>query len=533
MTVHEETATTTMRLRKPGSDTNKKGKGESPKHPSFTNEFRTVRLGPVANAVVSVILVVAHVWFLYYLHVEYAALKEKATRARVRDYVILWVPVFLGSILAERLYAWYKKSDVYYLSDSIGNLGTGTLMLLSKRMLGLLVPVFPYMYIWQHFALTQYFAEGGAVAWWVMFLGVEFGYYWAHRTGHTINMFWAMHGIHHSSEEYNLSVALRQSSVHGWFGWVYYLPLALLFPPSLFLIHSQYNLLYQFWIHTPVVNTLGPLEYVLNTPSQHRVHHGKNPYCIDKNYGGTLCVFDRMFNTFQSEIEEVPIVYGTVHPINTFNAVEANVLPWRAIWANMREQKGIMNKLRVLYLGPGWIPGSNPPEEYPIPPTSTDSIVKYRPRLPFGIQVYVTVHFAALVVGLTVGLDFIADQTMWLWLLSGVLLWTYLTIGAICDRKQYGPLLEISRLIAIMLVSAVAFTSYDPSFSVVTDARMWAVYGAIALSVACVVVHRKQITQPIRKNELGDTDYIKAEKDQDIQYQLAGLVPIEPLPATK
>ena len=130
-----------------------------------------------------------------------------------------------------------------------------------------------------------------------------------------------MHGVHHSSEAYNLTTALRQSSLHFSVGWLYYIPFALFFPPPLYFMHDQFNLLYQYWIHTQVVGKLGPLEYILNTPSQHRVHHGqycaimyqhilirctgRNAYCIDKNYGGTLCIFDRLFGTYQEEIEEV------------------------------------------------------------------------------------------------------------------------------------------------------------------------------------------------------------------------------------
>ncbi len=140
-----------------------------------------------------------------------------------------------------------------------------------------------------------------------------------------VNLFWSTHQTHHSSEYYNLSTALRQGVLQAYFSWIFYLPLALLIPPQICLIHSQMNLLYQFWIHTNVISNLGPFEYILNTPSHHRVHHGRNPYCIDKNYGGVLIIWDRLFGTFAAERENEEVAYGLVHPINTFDPLEIQV----------------------------------------------------------------------------------------------------------------------------------------------------------------------------------------------------------------
>jgi alkylglycerol monooxygenase len=134
-----------------------------------------------------------------------------------------------------------------------------------------------------------------------------------------INFFWAKHQVHHSSEHYNLTTALRQSVFQGWLAWPFYLPMAFFVPPSIFLIHQQFNLLYQFWIHTELVDSIGPLEYVLNTPKHHRIHHGSNRYCLDKNYAGVLIIWDRMFGTFAEEREGEKIVYGLVEDIKSFN----------------------------------------------------------------------------------------------------------------------------------------------------------------------------------------------------------------------
>ncbi|KAJ8307261.1 hypothetical protein KUTeg_015345, partial [Tegillarca granosa] len=152
--------------------------------------------------------------------------------------------------------------------------------------------------------------------WLLGFVGVDFCYYWVHRCGHEVNIMWAGHQVHHSSEDYNLTTALRQSAFHKYTMWMFYLPLALVMPPS-------------------VIRTLGPLEWIFNTPSHHRVHHGRNRYCIDKNYGGTLIIFDRIFGTFEAEKDEV--VYGLVHNINS----------WDPLYSQMS----------VIWRGPGWLPG--------------------------------------------------------------------------------------------------------------------------------------------------------------------------------
>jgi len=307
--------------------------------------YRQVSLGRGALEAVVVVLVLAgHAWFLWYLQAQYEALPDKTNPARVMDYVDLWVPIFLVSMLVEAFWAKYKNVNLYRVNDSVCSLSIGILSLLTKKVAAKAVVVFPYVYVWENYAVTRVFATNGALAWWLMFFGKEFAYYWVHRHGHTISALWAMHSVHHSSEEYSLATALRQSAFQFTVSWIYDLPLALFFPPALFIIHSQYNLLYQFWIHTPVVGKLGPLEYILNTPSQHRVHHGKNLYCIDKNYGGTLCIFDRLFGTFQEELDAIPIVYGVVHPINTFNALEANLVNWRYILPNFYGQKGLLQQ---------------------------------------------------------------------------------------------------------------------------------------------------------------------------------------------
>jgi alkylglycerol monooxygenase len=177
-------------------------------------------------------------------------------------------------------------------------------------------------------------------------LAYDFCYYWAHRMGHEVGVLWAAHVVHHSSEFYNLSTALRQSS-SGWiFGWLFYLPMALAgVPPLVLAVVGLIDLLYQYWVHTEMVGRLGWLDRVLVTPSNHRVHHGQNDYCIDKNYGGILILWDRLFGTFADERDDEKIIYGVRTPLRSLNPLWANLHYYVDLWRATRQVKGLRNKL--------------------------------------------------------------------------------------------------------------------------------------------------------------------------------------------
>ncbi|MGW4327390.1 sterol desaturase family protein [Nocardia sp. NPDC004573] len=193
------------------------------------------------------------------------------------------------------------------------------------------------------------------LTWIALFFADEIAYYWYHRTHHTVRVFWASHVVHHSSEFYNLSTALRQpwtpfSSLPYW------LPLAVAgFPPWMILLQQSVSLLYQFFIHTERVGTLWrPVEFVFNTPSHHRVHHGSNDRYLDKNYGGILIVWDRLFGTFEPETERVR--YGLTKNIATFNPARVATHEWISIWRDLRGASSWRAKGGYLFRGPGWSP---------------------------------------------------------------------------------------------------------------------------------------------------------------------------------
>ena len=192
-------------------------------------------------------------------------------------------------------------------------------------------------------------------AWWtwlILLFVDDFAYYWFHRISHEVRFFWNFHVVHHSSNQYNLSVAVRQSWFSGIAHWVFYLPVAFLgFPLWAFVTMHGLNLIYQFWIHTKIVRKLPAFfEYVLNTPSHHRVHHGVNEQYLDKNYAGIFIIWDRMFGTFVEESE--PVRYGIITPLTSYNPLWINSHGWAEMWAAMRTKRTLIGKLRCVFGAP-------------------------------------------------------------------------------------------------------------------------------------------------------------------------------------
>ena len=286
-------------------------------------------------------------------------------------YVTYAVPVFFLLIGVELVAALWQHRHAYRLHDSLNDLSCGiTEQMVGLFLKGLLFAGYLGTYAYATGAginlvdVESYSPGGKWLAAIVLFLGVDFAYYWFHRIAHEFNAPWAGHVVHHSSEDYNLAVALRQGTFQGLFSWVFYLPLALAgFPPAWFAAMSSFDTLYQFWIHTRLIGKLGPLEWVFNTPSHHRVHHARNPKYLDKNYAGTLIIWDRMFGTFQAEEEEP--VYGLVKPSNSWNPLWANLHVWNELFRDAWLAPRWSDKLRIWFMPPGWRPEGLPPNPRP------------------------------------------------------------------------------------------------------------------------------------------------------------------------
>ena len=276
--------------------------------------------------------------------------------------IVLSIPVFFILIGIEVAWDRFRKGGVYRLADALTNISCG----ITEQVSGVffkVVSVALYYGVYEHFRLTTLPINGWSLL--GLFLLVDFCYYWAHRWSHEVNLFWAGHVVHHQSEYYNLSVALRQGAFQKVFTAAVYAPLALLgFHPYWFLLLMAYNTLYQFWIHTQYIDKMGWLEYIINTPSHHRVHHGRNPEYIDKNHAGSLIIWDKLFGTF--EPERAPVVYGITAPVNSWNPVYAQVAHLNTITQDLKAAQGWREVVRVLFGRPGWHPrgslnATNPP----------------------------------------------------------------------------------------------------------------------------------------------------------------------------
>jgi len=238
--------------------------------------------------------------------------------------IVYAIPVFMLSILLEAWVARRRAVATYDIPDALTSLNFGILSQVS----GVFVRVITFgIYVWVFENLRL--ATLPADAWWV-WLGAlityDFLYYWVHRCGHEVNLMWAAHQVHHSSEYFNLSTALRQTSTGAFASWPFYLPMAIAgVPPMVFGAVALIDLLYQYWVHTELVRRLGILERFMVTPSNHRVHHGQNDYCIDKNYGGIFSIWDQLFGTYADERPDEKVIYGVRKPLRSWDPVWANI----------------------------------------------------------------------------------------------------------------------------------------------------------------------------------------------------------------
>jgi sterol desaturase/sphingolipid hydroxylase (fatty acid hydroxylase superfamily) len=265
--------------------------------------------------------------------------------------IVLAIPAFVLLMTAEAVADAIMRRDLYEIKDSAASITMG----LGSVFVGLVTKalqlgIFTFIYHFHIFNLGY--------QWWVwllLFFGDEFSYYWFHRASHEVRLFWASHVVHHSSQRYNLSTALRQSWTGTVTGWVFWMWLPLLgFRPVMVLTMQAISLLYQFWIHTELVRSMGPLELVLNTPSHHRVHHGSNSRYIDRNHAGTLIIWDRLFGTFEPEDSIDKPRFGLTKNIRTYNPVRIAFHEWAGICRDVRTAPGWRNKLRYVFGHPGW-----------------------------------------------------------------------------------------------------------------------------------------------------------------------------------
>ena len=267
------------------------------------------------------------------------------------DLITMAIPAFLVLLVAEAVAGAVMRRDLYGFKDMAASLtmGIGSVLvdLLAKA---IQFSLLTYLHRFAIFSIGfQWWA------WVLLFFGDEISYYWFHRISHECRFFWASHVVHHSSERYNFSTALRQTWTGSFTSFVFWLWLPVLgFAPVMIMTMKAVSLLYQFWIHTELVRSMGPLEKVMNTPSHHRVHHGSNPRYIDRNHGGTLIIWDKLFGTFEPENPADPPRFGLTHNINTYNPVRIAFHEWIQMFVDAWNAPGWNNKLLYIFGNPGW-----------------------------------------------------------------------------------------------------------------------------------------------------------------------------------
>ena len=265
------------------------------------------------------------------------------------------IPAFVVLVLIEIAYGSFVKDQKYRFFDTLSSLSSGVTNVL-KDSLGLALVLISYPFLVSQLALTQ--TPSGWPTWVIAFIAIDFAGYWNHRLSHHVNLFWNSHVIHHSSEEFNLACALRQS-ISNLIGYtaILLLPAALLgVPYQVIAVLAPLHLFGQFWYHTQHIGKLGWLEYILVTPSQHRVHHAINNEYIDKNLGQIFSVWDRLFGTFQEELEEVPPRYGVLKPALTYNPLWINFQHLYNLAFDAWYAKSWMDKMRIWFMPTGWRP---------------------------------------------------------------------------------------------------------------------------------------------------------------------------------
>ncbi|XP_060564635.1 alkylglycerol monooxygenase-like [Ruditapes philippinarum] len=369
----------------------------------------------------------------------------------VPNYVDEAVPYFIALIIMEWAVLYIKGETLPRLNDSFSSLSNGVLSLLH----GLLfrsTELAAFMWTYKHFNMVT-LPWNNPITWILCLLGVDFVYYWVHRCGHEVNIMWAGHQTHHNSEDYNYSTALRQSFLHRYANWMFYMPLALFLPPSIFLVHNQFNLIYQFWVHTETVGKLGPLEWILSTPSHHRVHHGRNPYCIDKNYGGVFIIWDRLFGTFEAEKEEEKVVYGLVHNIDSWEPVHAQLHHLIYVIKSAWNIQGISNKLSVLLKGPGWSPGKPRLGCLEDIPQVKQNPVKYNSDVSTWRTIYIWLHFLIFLLLWQPNLSMNKQSLSTTYMTVNIIyiVFSLFVFGSMYDKRSYANELEMVRSVLFVV----------------------------------------------------------------------------------
>lgn len=360
--------------------------------------------------------------------------------------LLIALPSFMVLILIEILYGYRKKNLNYNLMDTISSLSAGATNII-KSLLGIGFAIISYPYIVAAIALVQLEESMGLYL--IAFVCIDLASYWNHRLNHSINIFWNRHVVHHSSEEFNLACALRQSisnNIIG-FGALFLIPAALFGVPSkIIILLAPLHLFAQFWYHTQHIGKLGWLEYVFVTPSQHRVHHAINEEYVDKNLSAIFCVWDRIFGTFQEELDAVPCIYGSLKPVQTWNPIVINFQHNWGLAKDAWRAKNWVDKFKLWFMPTGWRP-EDVSNRFPRPiANSVYAQEKYAPKYTTVHKFFAVFQFVSLNVFIYILLVSFGEFSFDTQLSFGILIFTTIFgFTSIMDGYKWAFFFEISR----------------------------------------------------------------------------------------
>ena len=385
--------------------------------------------------------------------------------------IALAVPFFLVALLVEFLVDRLRGTRYYRSNDAINSLSAGIL----SESTGYFTKFLQYT-IWglvlSKLALfdierSWFDASVSGVLLWILAAVLwDFCYYWNHRLGHEISILWAAHAVHHQSEDYNLSTALRQTSTSFLFSWIFYVPLFLIgFPADVLITVAAINLIYQFWVHTQQIRRLGVLDRIFVTPSNHRVHHAQNVRYIDKNYGGIFVLWDRLFGTFVEESDDEPVIFGVRKPLANWNPFWANLQVYDYLLFDAKRTRRWRDKIGIWFRRTGWRP-ADVAAAYPKHAVDLTQFRKYDPEISTARRRYVLAQFMVVVATSLFIANAFATLGAGVVLVPCVLLWTNLyTLGLLNEGRPYAARFELIRLFVVLPLGIYAL---DPALISIT-----------------------------------------------------------------
>jgi sterol desaturase/sphingolipid hydroxylase (fatty acid hydroxylase superfamily) len=411
------------------------------------------------------------------------------------------IPVFFILIGLEFFIDLARGTRYFRLADSINSLSCGIISTGMRVFFGFL-GLYTYEWVLGHCALLH-LASDRWTTWVFAFVLYDFCYYWHHRAGHTVGLFWAAHVVHHQSEEFNLSTALRQPGTGALTGWIFYLPLALSgVPLGVFLLVGVAQLFYQFWPHTRHIGRMGILDRWIQTPSNHRVHHAQNEIYLDKNYVGVFLVWDHLFGSFQEELDSEPPIYGIRGQLKSWNPIWANLHYYWAMARDAWHARSWRDKLRVWFGPPGWRPGDVairfPKPEY----DPRRDFARFDPPRSLPLTIYALAQIVLLIMADDHFLAVLPSQAAWLntlyflFILAGLA-----TLGGILENRSEFVVFEAGR-VAIVGAAVFLLRSW---FGGLRDPRIIVSIEALAVASLLLLAYAKLSAASDRHSGVGQT----------------------------